>query len=73
MVHLLIFKPIGRFAKDVARPVIAKQPWLVQRRCLITPRSLRREVERAGHTLGLHHRAELPCFDVLAVVVEDRR
>ncbi|WP_299870012.1 zincin-like metallopeptidase domain-containing protein [uncultured Roseobacter sp.] len=34
MVHLLIFKPIRQFTRDVTRSIIREQTWFVQHRCL---------------------------------------
>lgn len=44
MIHLPVFQPVGQFARDVARPVIAEQPWFVQDLCWVTTRSLQRHV-----------------------------
>lgn len=38
---------------------------------LVAARCLKRQLDRAGHILGPHVRAELPGEDVAAVVVED--
>ena len=35
VIHLLIFKPTGQFTRDVTRPVVREQAWLVQNSRLI--------------------------------------
>ena len=51
VIHFLIFQPFGKFTRDVAGPVVAEQAWFVQHGCLITARSLQRQVQRVGHIL----------------------
>jgi hypothetical protein len=41
--------------------------------CSLDARCLKRQLQRVGHILGLHRRAQLPGDDVTREVVEDRR
>lgn len=71
VVHFLIGQPFGQIARDIAGAVVAEQTGFVSDHGLVAARCLKRQLDRAGHILGPHVRAELPGDDVAAVVVED--
>ena len=73
MIDFLIFQPFSKFTRDVAGPVVAEQPWLVEDGRLGTARSLQSQVQRIGDITSLHRCAELPGDDVAAVFIEDGR
>ena len=72
VLHALVLQPFSQLSRDVARSVVAEQPWFVNDVHLITTGRLQGQVQRVGHVFSPHVRAELPRDDVTAVVVQDR-
>ena len=70
VLDVLLVQPIGKIARDIRRAVVRQEPWPVNHGHLIEPGRRQCQVERGGHILRFHRRAELPGDDEAREVVE---
>src|SRR5258708_647780 len=69
--HSLNLEPFRQIAGDVARAVIAQQPWFMNNACLITPWCRESQLQGVRNVVSLHRRAQFPCDDVTREVIQD--
>lgn len=69
--HLLLFHPFSQITRDVARTIVTKQARLVLNDSLIATRRSQSQFNSLCHIAGPHGRAELPCDDVAAEIIQN--
>ena len=72
VLHTPVFQPFSQVTGDIARPIVAEKPRLMNDVNLVTARCLQCEIQRVRHILSSHVGAKLPGHDVAAVIVQNR-
>src|SRR5665213_3246940 len=70
--HVLCIQPICQLSRDVAGTIIAEQARLMDNPSLVTAGDCESKIQRVGHVLRLHRRAQLPGDDVAREVIQYR-
>ena len=71
MFHSFVLEPICQFSRNVTRPIIAEQAWLVYDVDLVTSRSLQSQIQGVGNIFGSHICAQFPRDDIATVIIQN--
>lgn len=71
MIDALVFQPLGRFAVNVTGAIVRLKPWPVTDIDVIATGDQQGEFQGVCDITGIHRGAQLLCYDVAAVIIEE--